>query len=32
MEKNLRKNFLDALHGKTVERVPALSVTQTGTA
>ncbi|MCQ1536925.1 MtaA/CmuA family methyltransferase [Methanosarcina sp. KYL-1] len=31
METNLRKNFLNALHGKPVERVPALSVTQTGT-
>ncbi|WP_440954759.1 methylcobamide:CoM methyltransferase MtaA [Methanosarcina sp. Mfa9] len=31
METNLRKNFLNALQGKTVDRVPALSVTQTGT-
>lgn len=31
MEKNLRKNFLDALQGNPVNRVPALSVTQTGT-
>ncbi|HII01915.1 TPA: MtaA/CmuA family methyltransferase [Methanosarcinaceae archaeon] len=31
METNLRKNFLDALQGKPVNRVPALSVTQTGT-
>ena len=31
MERNLRKNFLDALHGNPVDRIPALSVTQTGT-
>lgn len=31
MERNLRKNFLDALHGNPVRRIPALSVTQTGT-
>ncbi|WP_048143186.1 methylcobamide:CoM methyltransferase MtaA [Methanosarcina horonobensis] len=31
MERNLRKNFLDTLHGNPVDRVPALSVTQTGT-
>lgn len=31
MEKNLRKNFLNALHGTPVNRIPALSVTQTGT-
>jgi [methyl-Co(III) methanol-specific corrinoid protein]:coenzyme M methyltransferase len=31
MEMNLRKNFLNALQGKPVDRVPALSVTQTGT-
>ena len=31
METNLRKNFLNALQGKPVDRIPALSVTQTGT-
>jgi uroporphyrinogen-III decarboxylase len=31
MEINLRKNFLDALNGKKVGKIPALSVTQTGT-
>lgn len=31
MERNLRKNFLDAIHGNPVDRTPALSVTQTGT-
>jgi [methyl-Co(III) methanol-specific corrinoid protein]:coenzyme M methyltransferase len=31
MEKSLRKNFLNALHGNPVNRIPALSVTQTGT-
>lgn len=31
MEDNLRNNFLDALHGNHVNRIPALSVTQTGT-
>lgn len=31
METNLRKDFLNSLQGKPVDRVPALSVTQTGT-
>ncbi|WP_410507453.1 methylcobamide:CoM methyltransferase MtaA [Methanosarcina hadiensis] len=31
MEKSLKKDFLDALHGNPVNRIPALSVTQTGT-
>ncbi|KKG09873.1 methylcobamide:CoM methyltransferase [Methanosarcina sp. 2.H.T.1A.6] len=31
MERNLRKNFLNALHGNPVDMTPALSVTQTGT-
>ena len=31
MERNLRKNFLDAIYGNPVDRVHALSVTQTGT-
>ncbi|MCC4771562.1 MtaA/CmuA family methyltransferase [Methanosarcina sp. DH2] len=31
MERSLRKNFLNAIHGNLVNRIPALSVTQTGT-
>jgi len=31
MVQNLRKNFLDALHGNPVDRTPVCSVTQTGT-
>ncbi|AKB22743.1 methylcobamide:CoM methyltransferase MtaA [Methanosarcina sp. WH1] len=31
MVKNLRKNFLNALQGRPVDRVPVCSVTQTGT-
>ncbi|AKB37788.1 Methylcobamide:CoM methyltransferase MtaA [Methanosarcina siciliae C2J] len=31
MERNLRKNFLNALRGNPVDMTPALSVTQTGT-
>lgn len=31
MERNFTKNFLDTLHGNPVSRIPALSVTQTGT-
>lgn len=31
MERNFRKNFFNAIHGNPVNRIPALSVTQTGT-
>lgn len=31
MERNLRKNFFDALRGNPVSRIPATSVTQTVT-
>lgn len=31
MEQNPKKRFINALHGKPVDRIPCLSVTQTGT-